>query len=196
MSLLQDRPELMARIRSNMNWGAPLLISAVAALYLYWLPFGTFGVESSAPKDREAALALIERVQAKALDAEVEALKEGLTPLEKKWGIKLLSLRTSAAGYVLDLRYKVLDSEKATPILYRKYNHDPHVIVERSGAKLAVPFMQKAGSLRSSVTTPEQIKRGRNYSMIFANPGRHAKPGDKVTLVFNDFKAKQVVTVQ
>jgi hypothetical protein len=67
------------------------------------------------------------------------------------------------------------------------------VIVERSGAKLGVPFTAKAGSLRSSVTTADQIKRGRNYSALFANPGKHVKPGDKVTVAFGNFQAESLV---
>lgn len=113
--------------------------------------------------------------------------------LEEEWGIKLLGIRPSAAGYVLDFRYEVLDAEKATPILQRKYAHDPHVIVEKSGAILRVPFSAKVGSMRNSVRTANQIKPHRRYFMLFANPGRHVESGDRVTVVIGNFRAEHVV---
>jgi len=136
---------------------------------------------------------MMQRADAAAQATQIEALKKDLTPREKKWGVKLLGIRRSAAGYVLDLRYKVLDAEKALPILHRTFNPNPYVIVERSGAKLGVPFTDKAGSLRSSVSSAGQIRTGRNYGVLFANPGQYVKAGDKVTLVMGSFKAEHVV---
>ncbi len=139
--------------------------------------------------------AAIERAVVQNEEQRLRALEEELTPLEREWGIKLLGIQVTAGGYALDFRYKVLDPQKAAPIVQRKFSPVPYVLVERSGAKLGVPFTQKAGSLRSSVTTAEQIKRGRNYSALFANPGKHAKPGDKVTVAFGRFRAEHL-TVQ
>jgi hypothetical protein len=110
-----------------------------------------------------------------------------LPTLEKEWGIKLVGLRQTAAGYMLDLRFRVLDSVKAAHLL------GPHitrqVIVEKSGAVLKVPSTEKLGSLRSAVRTPNMVKQDRIYVALFANPGRHVKPGDRVTLVLGDFRA-------
>jgi hypothetical protein len=147
------------------------------------------------PSNTKEALAFIQRASARAVAEKLAAIEQTLTPLEREWGIKLLSLRVTAAGYVLDFRYKVLDPKKAAPIVQRQFSPTPYVVVERSGAKLGVPFTDKAGSLRSSVETPEQIKRGRNYTALFANPGQYVKPGEKVTIVFGGFKAEHV-TVQ
>jgi hypothetical protein len=148
------------------------------------------------PRDSEklqAALVKIEKEKAAARMAASEAMDGNLTQLEKEWGIKLLGIRRTAAGYALDFRYKVLDPHKAAPLLQRQYGANPYVLVERSGAKLGVPFTDKAGSLRSSVTSVGQIRRGRNYGALFANPGRHVKAGDRVTVVFGDFKAEHLV---
>lgn len=147
------------------------------------------------PSNRKEALAFIQQERARAEAEQLAAIEQTLTPLEREWGIKLLGLHVTAAGYVLDFRYKVLDPKKAAPIVQRQFSPTPYVLVERSGAKLGVPFTDKAGSLRSSVTTPEQIKRGRNYTALFANPGQHVKPGEKVTIIFGGFKAEHV-TVQ
>jgi hypothetical protein len=148
------------------------------------------------PRDSEklqAALVKIEKEKAAARMAASEAMDGDLTQLEKEWGIKVLGIRTTAAGYALDFRYKVLDPHKAAPLLQRQYGANPYVLVERSGAKLGVPFTDKAGSLRSSVTSVGQIRQGRNYGALFANPGRHVKAGDRITVVFGDFKVEHLV---
>lgn len=145
---------------------------------------------SATPSERRAA---IEEAVAKEDSERLLALEQDLTPLEREWGIKLLGVRLTANGYALDFRYKVLDPQKAAPIVHRRFSPTPYLLVERSGAKLGVPFTDKAGSLRSSVTTPDQIKRGRNYMALFANPGKHVKPGDTVTIAFGNFRAEHLV---
>jgi hypothetical protein len=145
---------------------------------------------TATPAERRAA---IDQAVAQQEAERLAAIERQLTPLEREWGIKLLGMRVTASGYALDFRYMVLDPQRAAPIVQRRFSPTPYVIVERSGAKLGVPFTDKAGSLRSSVTTPEQIKRGRNYSALFANPGKHVKPGDRVTVAFGNFRAESVV---
>jgi hypothetical protein len=142
---------------------------------------------------RSERLAAIGQVVAQQDAARLQALEQELTPLEREWGIKLLGIRLTANGYALHFSYKVLDPQKAAPIVQRKFSPTPYVLVERSGAKLGVPFTDKAGSLRSSVTTPDHIKRGRNYTALFANPGKHVKPGDKVTIAFGNFRAENLI---
>ena len=172
-------------------------VTAVAAAVLLWGGVAqAVNNQPSPSRDNEAlqaALTKIEHAKAAARAAASEAMAEELTPLEKEWGIKLLGIRTTAAGYVLDFRYKVLDPQKAAPLLQRQYSANPYIVVERSGAKLGVPFTDKAGSLRSSVSSAGQIRQGRNYGALFANPGKHVKPGEKVTIVFGDFKAEHVI---
>jgi hypothetical protein len=150
-------------------------------------------VETPAPATPGERRAAIERAVAQQEAQRLQALERELTPLEREWGIKLLGVRWSANGYVLDFRYTVLDPERALPIVHRRLSPKPYLIVERTGAKLGVPFTEKAGALRSSVTAAEQIKRGRNYSALFANPGKHARRGDRVTVVFGPFRAENLV---
>lgn len=175
-----------------------LLVAVLAALL-----FGgaaRSGAESGAPDaqtverptDRASALEFIRLARAAEAAERRAALEDELTPLEREWGVKIRSLQLTAAGYTLDFRYEVLDAGKAAPLLDRSYNFTPFVIVEKSGARLGVPFTEKAGSLRSSVSVASQIKPGRVYSALFANPGHHVSPGDKVTVVIGDFKAENV----
>jgi hypothetical protein len=145
-----------------------------------------------APSDRAEALEFIRQAKARAVAESLAELRKELTPLEREWGVKILDLRMAAAGYLLNFRYKVLDAEKAMPLLNRSFNFSPFLLVEKSGAKLGVPFTQKAGSLRSAVSSPDQIQVGRNYSAVFANPGVHVHQGDKVSVIIGDFRAEHV----
>lgn len=141
----------------------------------------------------QAALTRIEQEKSQARMAESEAMIEDLTPLEKRWGIKLYGIRWTAGGYMLEMKLRILNPDKAFPLLTRHSKR--FVIVEKSGAVLEVPFTQKLGSLKSTVRTSNMVKQDRNYIALFANPGRHVVPGDKVDLVIGNFLA-QGLTVQ
>jgi hypothetical protein len=107
--------------------------------------------------------------------------------LQEKWGVKVLGIQTTATGYLLDFRYRVLDATKAAPLLDRHIQ--PYVIVEKDKARLEVPVTDKLGALRQ---TTRDVKENRNYLVLFSNPARHVKSGDKVTVVIGDFKVEHL----
>lgn len=111
----------------------------------------------------------------------------GATSLEEQWGIQILGIRRSAADYMLDFRYRVVDAEKAKPLFQRKTR--PYVIDQASGAQFSVFSAPKTGPLRSTDTP--QVDR--NYFTFFANPGKFVQAGNKVTVVFGDFKAENLI---
>jgi hypothetical protein len=98
-------------------------------------------------------------------------------------GIRVESLRLSAADYMLDLRFRVTDPERAAPFFNR--NTEVQLIDEASGARLAVPDTPKLGRLRQVV---RKDMPDRSYFMLFANPGRYLKAGSQVTLVAGDMR--------
>ena len=104
------------------------------------------------------------------------------------WGVQVVSVRNSAAGYMLDFRYRVLDKDKALPILSRGVI--PYLVDQKSGVKLMVPSSPKIGPLRQ---TALEAKQGKVYFILFANPGKMVSPGDRVTVVIGDFQAKDLV---
>jgi hypothetical protein len=110
--------------------------------------------------------------------------------LAKDWGLQVLGIRQSAAGYMLDFRYRVLDPEKARAVLDRTI--PAKLEVARSGATLHVPRPPTTGRLRGGARFPQ---KDRNYFMFFGNPGKHVQPGDKVSVVIGDFRADDI-TVQ
>jgi hypothetical protein len=105
--------------------------------------------------------------------------------IEKKWGVQIVGIRQTAAGHMLDFRYRVVDSQKAAPLFVRQIQ--PYLIDQASGKSLIVPNMAKVGPLRSS----NQPQQGRTYWMFFGNPGL-VKAGDKVSVVIGDFKVENL----
>jgi hypothetical protein len=96
-------------------------------------------------------------------------------------GIRVESLRLTAADYMLDLRYRITDPERAAAFLSRKT--DLQLVDPVSGARLAVPNTPKLGKLRQ---VARKDMTDRSYFMLFANPGRYLKAGSQVILVAGD----------
>lgn len=104
----------------------------------------------------------------------------------ERWGVEVVALRLTGADYMLDFRYKILDTDKAAELFERA--NKPVLIHNSTGARLEVPRPAKTGPLRP--TNPPQA--GRTYFMLFSNPGVvHA--GDEVTVQIGDFEAKVIV---
>lgn len=111
----------------------------------------------------------------------------GDTSRYEKWGVKIVGIRLSAEGHMLDFRYRVIDAEKAAPLFNRK--EKAYLVDEATGAKFLVPESPKVGALR----TTREPKADRNYFIIFVNPGRYIKKGNKVSVVIGDFTAEHLV---
>jgi hypothetical protein len=110
-----------------------------------------------------------------------------LSPAEERWGIEVLGATASGAGYMLDLRYRVLDPAKAAPLLVRDV--PTRLVDEATGAVHLVPSPPTVGPLRQTTRRPEA---GRIYFELFANPGGTVRPGDRVTFVLGDFTLEHV----
>lgn len=106
---------------------------------------------------------------------------------EKNFGIKIISLRPTAAGQMLDLRFQVVDPEKARPVLDK--NKKAYLLDAKTGKTLPVP-VTKAGSMRQTTLKPEA---GRIYFILFTNPNRMVKEGGSVSLVVGDFRKDGIV---
>lgn len=119
----------------------------------------------------------------KAISSEVPAneMPPGETaPFEEKWGVRIVGVRLTANSYMIDFRFKVVDSEKASPLMDR--NAKPYLIDEANNTKFNASD-SSIGSLRSKGSIVN-----RNYFILFGNPGTIQR-GSKVTIVIGDFKA-------
>lgn len=107
---------------------------------------------------------------------------------ETRWGIRVEGVRVSAAGYMLDFRYRVLDAAKAAQVI--RPGIKSYLVVEDSGARLEVPAPPKVGPLRP---TRSPVIADKTYFMFFANPARRVRPGDRVAVVMGDVRAEHLV---
>jgi hypothetical protein len=107
--------------------------------------------------------------------------------IEEKWGVKILPIRLTAAGKMLDFRFRVVDSDKAMALMQR--GEKAHLIDQATGRKLPVP-RTKVGPMRQTGSKP---KKGSVYPILFINLGRVVKPGSKVTVVLGDFRLENIV---
>jgi hypothetical protein len=99
------------------------------------------------------------------------------------WGIDNLKIEPTASGSLIRFSYRVLDPEKAQVLNDKKKN--PYLVLGASGRKLGVETAERLGQMRQ-VATPES---GREYWMIFGNPGHMVRPGDRVDIVIGEFHA-------
>ena len=109
------------------------------------------------------------------------------TYMKRKWGVEILFVRRTAAGYMIEFRYKVLDPEKAKPLFTRKTK--PVMTHVETGTRLAVPTPAKTGALRNS----DPPVADRTYWMFFANNGNVVQPGDRVDIQIGDFLVEGLV---
>ena len=82
------------------------------------------------------------------------------TELAERWGVRVESMRLTAANRMLDFRYTVLDAEKAAPLFVRKTH--PKLLHTKSGARLAVHSGAKVGPMRNS----NPPVKGKTYFII------------------------------
>lgn len=101
--------------------------------------------------------------------------------LEKDWGIQPVFLRISGGGYMIEFRYKVIDTQKALILSANKVF--PSMLSMKSKAKLAVPYSSTIGYMKSN---RKFLKQDRNYIVFFANENRHMLPGDQVKIQVGD----------
>ena len=109
------------------------------------------------------------------------------TFMKRQWGIEILFVRRTAAGYMLEFRYKVHDAEKAKPLFDRQTK--PLLTHVDTGSQMVVPTPAKTGALRNS----NPPREGHTYWMFVANPGQFVKPGETVNIEIGDFLAKGLV---
>jgi hypothetical protein len=109
------------------------------------------------------------------------------TFMKRQWGIEIVFVRQTSAGYMLEFRYKVLDAKKAKDLFERQIK--PMLTHAETGAKLIVPTPAKTGALRNS--NPPKV--GNTYWMFFSNPGKLVKQGDTVSIEIGDFLVEDLV---
>lgn len=105
-------------------------------------------------------------------------------------GIIISGLRLSSVGYMLDFRYRVMDTEKAAVMMDSKIK--PYLLVESTGARLDIPNTPKLGLLRQRPRNNAGAKKDHEYFIMFSNLGRRLKSGDKVSVIVGETKIENL----
>jgi hypothetical protein len=124
-----------------------------------------------------------EAVASSAAAAPVQTEAFGAGMVVEQFGVRLTGVRLTANGYVVDLRYRVLDPAKAQALLDRKVR--PVLVEETTGNRFYVPVPPTVGALRQT-SRNKVIHTDRDYFMLFANPDRKLQAGSKVALYVGD----------
>lgn len=101
--------------------------------------------------------------------------------VEQQYGVSILGVRMTAAGHMLDFRYRVLDTGKAGQLIRPKMGLA--LIDQATKVEMPVPVMDKVGALKQ---TRSHLFPDRTYSVLFANRGGVLKVGSKVSIQFGD----------
>jgi hypothetical protein len=108
--------------------------------------------------------------------------------VEQQYGVSLLGVRMTAAGHMLDFRYRVLDTNKAGRLIRPKMGLA--LIDQASKAEMSVPVMDKVGALKQ---TRSHLFPDRTYSVIFSNRAGIVRPGSKVSIQFGDLTLDNLI---
>lgn len=103
--------------------------------------------------------------------------------LENTWGIRLTNVAVTANGGVIDLRFQVVDPDKALGILQAE--NFPALIDEASGKALNKAVGH--GGHNSS------FKAGRTYFMLYQNNGSLLDPGNRITVKIGEIVVEHVI---
>jgi hypothetical protein len=103
--------------------------------------------------------------------------------LPNRLGVRLTQVASTGGGGLIDLRFQVVDPEKAAAI------HDaetpPAIVDERSGLFIDDLLMghSHSGAYKTAVS----------YYLIFENDGNLLHPGSRVTVLLGDVQVEHVV---
>jgi hypothetical protein len=100
------------------------------------------------------------------------------TDMEQEYGIKVNLVAVTAAGGLVDVRFTVVDKDKAAHVLHDGASM-PELLVEPSGRVIHAPT-----GMRHKVT----LLDGGNYFLLYSNPGGAIQAGTQVSVVIGDIR--------
>ena len=103
--------------------------------------------------------------------------------LAERSGVRLIRVAVTGGGGLLDLRYQVVDPNKAVAVHEAKT--PPAIIDERTGLVLNRLLMGHAHH--------GQLKPAVSYYLIFENTGNWVRRGSEVTVLLGDAQVEHVV---
>jgi hypothetical protein len=108
--------------------------------------------------------------------------------MEEKFGVEVVAIRLTAAGNMLDFRYRVKDPARALPLFGK--NVATFLVDQASGVKSTVQDTANIGAMRSTSRNPVA---GKEYFILFVNTSNFIKKGNRVTVAIGDFFVPDLV---
>jgi hypothetical protein len=105
----------------------------------------------------------------------------------RRFGVDQMRVQTTESGASLEFRYRVVDTEKAKILTDQR--NTPRLTDVATGTVLSVPTGENIGERRQ---TPP-LEAGREYWMVFSNPGKRVKPGQRVDIAIGTFRVEGLV---
>lgn len=106
----------------------------------------------------------------------------GATALADRFGVQVTLIGISETSGFIELRYTVLDPDKALDINHYIENY-PKLIAEKNGAVLLAPQV---------LHHEHHLEAGRSYYFFINNQHGTLSPGDLVTVEFGDVQVKHL----
>ena len=159
--------------RAQLNWRRKVRLPAVILLVLFALGLAYYGwfLRSATPAGEQP-------------DAQIAPTMISPELLEERYGIRIRMIAVTAAGGILDLRYKVIDKDKAS-FLLNPASAPPKLIDEASGKTFAAPSR--------SMKHNSNLENGNTYFHFIANAGNVIKPGVLMSVQLGTVRAGPIV---
>jgi cytochrome oxidase Cu insertion factor (SCO1/SenC/PrrC family) len=163
-----------------MATASAVLIAATLAGALAGAPAVAGAASATSPKRHRSGQSAVPAWKDGPLNAADEST------IARRWGVHIESMALASGGYMLELRYRIVDAARAQPLFSRKTR--PLLKDDASGFESVVPSPPTTGALRSTY----DAKAGRTYFMFFANPSRFVTAGRTVTVTIGDFVVRGI----
>jgi hypothetical protein len=101
--------------------------------------------------------------------------------LEEQYGLRITLIGVTAGGGLVDLRFKVVDAEKAK-LLFKDHDNMPVLIPEGSKVRLGLPGRHNTDFITGKV-----------YYMLYGNANGVVQPGKPVSVAFGDLILEPII---
>ena len=104
--------------------------------------------------------------------------------LEERFGLRVNLIAVTAGGGIIDLRYKVIDKDKAAFLLGDTHTM-PSLVVEESGVTLTPPD--------HTMKHNSKLESGSSYFQFYPNTRNAVQPGNHVAIVIGSIRLEPMV---
>lgn len=105
------------------------------------------------------------------------------TAFEDETGVRVIRVALTAGGGMLDLRYQIVDPDKA--VIVHDEENPPTIVDEVTGQAISRPWMDHSHD--------RELHHAVSYYELIMNVGGMIKRGSKVTIIIGDSRLEHVV---